>query len=329
MARNERIEIIKEIEKLRDSKVFTYLTSDRPNASSQMQKDILPIFVNQLGNNQYKNIDLFIFTHGGDIITAFGLSRLFREYSNNIGTLIPDCCHSAGTLFALGSKEIIMTKGATLSPIDPSISRPLNPAVQLNPQTPPQIIPLSVESVAGYLSLVTKEWHADKNALLSILAQKVHPLSLGDVYRTRQQIEMLATELLKQHRNDNKKIKKIVNTLSKKLGSHDYLIYPTEAYNLLGSQINKTSKVENLIWDLYTDYIKEMELGIPYDPSILLAQQPSMPRFSNATQILAIIESTNKIDKAIRKVKISEMQVQTQMGIMNQIIEETVYAGWQ
>ena len=48
MGRAERKELIKEIERFRDSKVIAYLTSDRPNATALMNKDVLPRFVNQL-----------------------------------------------------------------------------------------------------------------------------------------------------------------------------------------------------------------------------------------------------------------------------------------
>jgi len=305
---------------------------------AQMKKDILPRFANQVRTaGKHRRLDVFIFTQGGDTITAFGLARLLREFADYIGVLVPDCCHSAGTLFALGANEIVMTRAATLSPIDPSISQPLNPAVQLNPQLPPQILPLNVESVAGYRALVTKEWHADKSALLRILAARVHPLALGDVYRTRQQIAMLASQLLKQHRKDFLSIRRIVDTLSKNLGSHDYLIYLSEAKKLLGSQIVHDELTEELILKLYDEYLADMQLGVPYDPAILLAQsqqagQPGLPQVRN-TQVevaLAMIESREKTDTAIKRVNLFERQAQRPDGsISRNILEEVVFAGWE
>ena len=64
MGRKERIAIIQEIQEKRKSKVFCYLTSDRPNAEVQMKKDILPIFVQQLRHLNIKSslkIDIFMF----------------------------------------------------------------------------------------------------------------------------------------------------------------------------------------------------------------------------------------------------------------------------
>ena len=147
--RKKRIELIQKIQDLRKSKVFCYLTSDRQNASGLFAKDVLPIFSKYLRNKEeYSQIDVFIFTSGGDTLAAFGLNRLFREYTDNLNALVPDKCHSAGTLFVLGCNQILMTKSASLSPIDPSTHNPLNPAVNINGQT--QILPLNVEDLAGF-----------------------------------------------------------------------------------------------------------------------------------------------------------------------------------
>jgi len=342
MPRQDRIKIIDEIEKHRNSKVFCYLTSDRPNISVQVSKDILPIFVNQLKiNNSYDKIDLFIFTLGGDTLAGFGLARLLREYTDHVSTLIPDKCYSAGTLSALGSNEIIMTKGATLSPIDPSITRPLNPAVQLNPTQNPQLIPLSVESVAGFQSLAYEEWKiSGKRELTKIflsLAEKVHPLALGDVYRVRQQIELLASQLLKQHRCDKKNIIKIVNKLSKELGSHDYLIYRKEAIEILGKQITIDPKTEELVWNLFLDFKAEMDLGNIFDPSIILAQtQPPIrngnpvQRAQNVDLTLAIIENKDEGEKAVKRINLIENLIPQANGqFIRNINQEIISSGWQ
>jgi hypothetical protein len=339
MSRQNRIQIIQEIERIRGSKVFCYLTSDRPNASVQIDKDILPKFIDQLKiNNEYKKIDLFIFTLGGDTLAGFGLSRLLREYTDYVSALVPHKCYSAGTLFALGANEIVMTKGATLSPIDPSITRPLNPAVQLQPNQPPQLIPLSVESVAGFRSLAKEEWNITSKEqitnIFSLLASKVHPVALGDVYRIRQQIDLLASELLHQHRNDKANIKKIVRLLSKELGSHDYLIFRKEALKIFGSQIRIDSNIEKLIWDLYLDFQNEMELGIPFDLSIKLSQlqtpSPQTPRSTTIELKLALIESSESGDKAIQKINVTEQIIPQPNGQIVRIPNhEVVFSGWE
>ena len=345
MGRAERKKLIERIEQVRESKVFCLLTSDRPNMAVQLQKDILPRFVNQLRKQtDYGSIDLFVFTHGGDTLAGFGLSRLLREYANQVNLLVPDCCHSAGTLIALGCNQIVMTRAATLSPIDPSIIRPLNPAIQPIPNQPPQLIPLSVESVAGFQSLVNDAWgiKAQRHVreVLKILAEKVHPLALGDVYRVRQQTELLARELLVQHRTDNAQISKIVQTLSKGLGSHDYLIYRNEAQKIFGKQVVVDDDLEELIWDLYLDFAQEMQLGVPFDPNVVLGPHPGIPngmppqpatRKANAEIKLVLVESSAVGDMAVRRMEITEVTMAQPGGLLNRQLLPPVdtFVGWE
>ena len=171
----------------------------------------------------------------------------------------------------LGSNHIVMTRLATLSPIDPSITGPLNPVVEIQPGQR-QLVPVSVESVAGFRDLLTKVWDVkNEDSLASafkILAERVHPLALGDVVRVREQIDRLARKLLSSHRNeDGHTIGSIVTALTKGLGTHDYLISRSEARELLGGQIAPDdAETENLIWQLYQDFANEMSLGKNFDP---------------------------------------------------------------
>ena len=66
-------------------------------------KDFIPIFYEHLrAFVNVKKIDVFMFTSGGDTLAAFGLSRLVRGFTKpdgRFGVLVPEKCHSAGTLF--------------------------------------------------------------------------------------------------------------------------------------------------------------------------------------------------------------------------------------
>lgn len=317
MAWAERKKIIERIETARGSRVVCYVTSDRPNADAQINKDVIPILYDQLqafGNTS--KIDLFLFTNGGDTLAAFGIARLLREFSpKNIGVLIPLRCHSAGSLIALSANDIVMTKGATLSPIDPSILGALNPAVEVAPGQR-QVVPLSVESVAGFKDLVTLDWTIKGEDALTaafrVLAEKVHPLALGDVYRARQQIENLARTLLGTHRTDEENIAKIVQTLTRGLGSHDYPLSKTEARALFGAQIAADDRdLEKDVWDLYSDYQSEMEMRTPFDPPLLVraARAKGQQGAVRVTQRLAVIETTASGDMAEREVELTELQL--------------------
>src|SRR5713226_2526284 len=104
MPRQERLAIIQKIQKSRKSKVICYLTSDRPNAAAQVQKDVIPIFYDHLRQaSDLERVDIFLCTLGGDSLAAFGLGRLLGEFVKWFGVLVPERCHSAGTLVALGA----------------------------------------------------------------------------------------------------------------------------------------------------------------------------------------------------------------------------------
>lgn len=128
-----------------------------------------------------------------------------------------------------------------------------------------------------------------------------------------------------------------MDTFSKGLGSHDYLIYLTEARRLLGEQVTFDPAQENLIWQLYQDYAQEMRLGVPYDPAVELSRacpKPDVgtpvPRTAVVEQCLAVIESTSVCDAAIKRINLTERQISLPNGrIETQILQEVVSAGWE
>lgn len=325
--------MIRKIEAHRGSRVICCLTSDRQNAAGIIAKDFIPPFFNHLsGFRDCKKVDVFIFTQGGDTLAAFGLSRLIREFTSSFGALVPHWCHSAGTLMVLGANEIVMTRGATLTPIDPSVQGPLNPVVEVSGQRQP--MPVSVESVAGYRSLIKEDWHLnnDGTALaFRILADKINPLALGDVYRSRQQIRNLARTLLGYHRRDERNIQSIVKQLTGGLGSHDYLISRGEARQLLGSQIWKDDAgLEKLIWELYLDFKSEMNLGQFFDAGMVVnawtAAGKQLPALDE--QKVVVVESATAGDEFERAFQVLAVQAMTPAGPAQAFQVMVARAGW-
>ena len=334
MARKERIELIQRIEAHRGSRVICCLTSDRQNAGGMIAKDFIPIFFNHLLRFQDKSkVDVFMFTMGGDTLAAFGLNRVIREFSENVAVLVPEKCQSAGTLFALGANEIFMTRAATLTPIDPSINGPLNPVIEPGPGQR-QSVPVSVESVAGYRTLVKEDWRLNDEGTgiaFKILAERINPLALGDVYRSRQQIERLARTLIKYHRQDEHNIEQIVKKFTRDLGSHDYLISRKEARELLGSQVaGDDVALEALVWDLFRDFREEMKLGQIFDATMFLhssAEAGKTPPLIDE-QKAVVIEVADGGDEFERAIQVSQAQVMTPAGPVHQTQVVTVRAGW-
>ncbi len=236
---------------------MVYVTSDRRGLETQIAPDILMYFANHLDKiGDSEKISLFLYTRGGSTLAAWSLVNLIRNFCKNFEVVVPFNCHSAGTLICLGANTIVMTKQATLGPIDPSTNGLMNPQIDHNNQKVK--VPVSVEVVNGYLEMAKNDFGiSDQQALANIflsLSDKIHPLSLGEVYRTKSQILMLAKKLLANHKLEKDKEDKIINFLCSESGSHDYTIYRREAKDELGLNIEKPDdNLYEIINKIYQD----------------------------------------------------------------------------
>lgn len=281
-----RKELYSEIEKFTDSKVICYVTGDRPNSEIQIGNDVLDHFVAHLHKiGISKKISLILYSRGGNTLTGWSIVNLLKQFCEEFQVIIPSKAHSTATLIALGASTIMMTKQATLGPIDPSVNGPLNPPAP--GQNPLARIPVSVESINGYLEFAKSAGVRDEDMVKVVidLASKLHPLVLGDVYRSRSQIKMLGTRLLSNHIEDMEKIGKIVDFLCSESGSHDYTIYRREARNELGLNIATPNDEQyDFIKRLHDDYSAELCLSTPFDPNALLTQAPQQPQMVQLPQ---------------------------------------------
>ncbi|MFA7435399.1 MAG: serine protease [Bacilli bacterium] len=288
----DRIKIYNDIEALRNSKVIFYATSDRVNAGTQINPDILDYFLEHLDTFKGVNkISLILYTLGGNTLAAWNIVNLLKEFCNELEIIIPNKCRSAGTLMALGANTIIMTKQATLGPIDPSLTGPLNPII---PGTNPPIkSPVSVESVKGFFALLQEQFGVNNNIskgnAYNKLCDYVNPLLLGDVYRSQKQIKMLATKLLSSHISKKRRVKRIVNFLCSDTGSHDYTISRTEGRHLGLNIESPSEKLYDNLKLLYNDFTDEMEIFTPYDAVKILGNNNSI-NFSFKRTLLESVE---------------------------------------
>ena len=264
----DRIKLYKELEKEFDSKALVYITSDRPNMSARIAADVIDFFIVQLDKiGPCKRISLYLYTRGGDTSASWNIINLLRMYCDELQVIVPHKAHSAGTIISLGANEIVMTKQATLSPIDPSITTPLNPMI---PGTN-EYYPISVEAVRGYLDFAKEELKEAGDEVLSQiflkLTDSVPPLVLGEVYRSSAQIKMLAKRLLKNQVTDDEDVKKIIQFLCSESGSHDYTINRREAKDDLKLKIVKpTEKQYSIIKAIYDSINEELQFNNTFNP---------------------------------------------------------------
>jgi len=222
-----------------------------------------------------------------------------------------------------------MTKQAALGPIDPSINHPLNPMI---PNAPHVKAPVSVEAIRGYLDAAEEMGIKDSASLTQILidlSNKVHPLVLGQIFRSREQIRFLAKKLLKRQITDEQKTKEIIDFLCAESGSHDYTINRREAREL-GLQIeNPSDKLYAQLRKLHLSYIDELKLLEPYDPYSLLGARQTidyvLPR--------AVIESLKTgSHKFLSEGTLMKTTIQ-QMGPAGPIVQDSIndsrkFEGW-
>lgn len=282
---NTRKRLLKQISEQRNSEVISYITGDRRQLETQISPEIIDLFVQHLDAiGPVKKLSLLLHTNGGDTSAAWRLVNLLHTFCDELEVIIPTKALSSGTLISLGADRIIMTKQAALGPIDPSLNHPLNPQLPQNPQI---TSPVSVEAVRGYLDAATEDLKiTDQNVLGNILidlSNKVHPLVLGQIFRTRSQIRFLASKLIKRQVEDDDKIKEIINFLCAESGSHDYTINRREAIEL-GLNIEKPDDdLYDKLSRFHQSYVAEFDLLSPFDPYSMVPPNSSIEyRFPRA-----------------------------------------------
>jgi hypothetical protein len=337
LAVKERKELIAQLEKKLSARVLTLVTGDRQGMETRIAPDLLPLISEHLSRiGSTESIALFIYTPGGDSIAGWGLVNLLRQYCNKLQVLIPFRSLSCGTLIALGGDEIVMGKRGFLSPIDPSVASPFNPPAPGAQQVGKiSLLPVSVEDMIGFLELARKEIGMESEEsmveVLKILAEKVHPLALGAVYRAREQNSSLARRLLSNHLNNETQINQIVRQLTQELPTHNYLIGRSEASNEIGLDITIPSEeIEQLMWALYKEYESWFFLTSPVSAEQDLGKEEN----KNIRYERAAIESLNGknlvqhvfiTDKFLLKMNTTPLGMQKPI---EQIMERVSYEGW-
>jgi hypothetical protein len=101
-------------------------TKNAPGNSIQISQDdrvSFQLVVEGMRKNNDK-LDLIIHTPGGDSQATKMIVEYLRSKYKNIRVFVPITAMSAGTMIALASDEIWLTKAANLGPIDPQFMLP-------------------------------------------------------------------------------------------------------------------------------------------------------------------------------------------------------------
>jgi serine dehydrogenase proteinase len=323
-----RQDLYREIEKDRSTKVLSFVTGDRQGMETQIAPDVIDLFVDLLDKiGPTSRISLVLHTSGGQTAAAWRLVNLIRTFCDHLEVIIPAKALSAGTLISLGADLIVMTKQAALGPIDPSLSHVLGPQVPVGNQM--ARVPVSVEAVRGYLDAARKELGVEDPAelckLLIDLSNKVHPLVLGEIFRSRAQIRELAKRLICNQVKDKRKQGQVIDFLCADSGSHDYTINRREA-STLGLNIEKPSAVlYALLRKLHLSFVEEMKLLEPFSQQVILGSAQSA-KFS---LVRGVVESTDGGCYAfISEGTLTQVSVPGPTGVQQGIADQRTFEGW-
>lgn len=338
MPLQERAKLIEKIEGIRGSKVICFLTSLRQNGQGMIADDAVRKFFDQLillPDRPIPKLDIFLCSNGGSSTVPWRLVALFREFSKSFSVLIPYRAYSAASLIALGADEIIMHPFGELGPIDPTVSNAFNPTDAAG-----RPMGISVEDVRSYINFIKTTvgiTHDDELIkAVEILAQKVHPLALGNVERFISQSRMVAKKILKTHMSeetDEHQIEDIVENMASKLFFHGHPINRKEAKKELKLKVNDDlqPELESAMWDLYKDFEAEFENTSEFNPASAISNLPpflpgQLPRQVEFNLLHACIESTRLSSKYSTKRKYTELQTMQPGQVA--LREEIMSQGW-
>src|SRR5690242_7764833 len=107
MAKEDRLKILLELQRQRDSKVILFALGHRPPVQifgTMIATDSLELFekmLKQIGPS--KRISLLLHSTGGDLLAPWPIVNLLREFTSDFEVLVPRRALSAATLICLGS----------------------------------------------------------------------------------------------------------------------------------------------------------------------------------------------------------------------------------
>ena len=274
MGKAERLDLIKKIQTKRNSKLVTYVLTDRPGYNVFIGSDTPRIFYEHLDGEttKFPKLDVFVYSIGGDTSAPWRIISLFREFAEEVNILVPFRAYSAATLLAIGCDSIVMGKKGELGPIDPTVNSEFNP---VDPIVQNRTLAINVEDVTSYIELLKKFGINEQKEIgegFTKLTQAVNPVALGYINRHYSFIRMVATKLLKSHRTpfDQTKIQKIVKELIEEIYFHGHGIARSEAKDIGLNVIHPDAELEYLMWELFLEYEEDLQLNNPLNAEDIL-----------------------------------------------------------
>lgn len=191
----------------------------------RMDADNIYKSLKEIPKDTKKDILLVLYSFGGDIASAYLISKLCREFTKEkVVVAVPRFAKSAATLICCGADEIHMGSLSELGPIDPQING--LPALGLK-NTIKQIAETS--SVYPNSSILFSDY----------LAKTIKPMDLGYFDRIVESASQYAQRLLTKRCIKMKpdQIQKLADRLVYAYNDHGFVIDKLEALEIFGEKI--------------------------------------------------------------------------------------------
>lgn len=221
-------------------------------ATSYMEMEILPQLYNVLSKlSHVEKLNVVLYTKGGSVNAARRIGLLLREFAQEVTFVTPYYCESAGTLLCLSGSQILAGSMSIFTPIDPQLGAE-HGNDEASGSEPGAMscedVRLFSEMAESWFGLEREE--AQHNAL-QVLSNSIFPTTLTSFYRSAQEVQKIAMELLSYQlpeADDNHK-QRIVDKLLFGFHSHSYAITSKELEQM-GLKVRQNNSVSELAWNI-------------------------------------------------------------------------------
>ena len=238
--------LLAQLYELRHSTIFPLLFHPQTSIASWVISHIYDA-LSHLKSKIDGNIDVILFSSGGDADTAFHIGKMLHKMTNGtLSFIVTRRAASAATLLTFSGDKIFMGPPSELSPIDPQIE--VSPYRFVSAAT-------VKESALLFLREITKQPDLPKTTVEAFL-EKLPIKELVDYDRLLEHVEELAIELLKLRMiKDESEAKEVANKFVRGFKYHGRSITIDDAI-ALGLSVEELPAVQ---WDCVWEFSKKWE----------------------------------------------------------------------
>ncbi|OGP67366.1 MAG: hypothetical protein A2W27_05000 [Deltaproteobacteria bacterium RBG_16_44_11] len=216
-----------QVEKIRSSTVISYMAAQNGLVGPEdagLLVDTIEMILPE--SRKISRLDLFLNSPGGFLDSAYKITRICKEYSEEFNVIVPLAAKSAATVICLGANEIVMTVFAELGPIDPIIQHPYKPNVRVPAR--------SIKDYFEFLSSTETEKISIDQQFKTQMFNLLDPYLIGTYQTALKSSKQIAEKLLKENALKDKpqSVDEAVKKLTEYYYSHSYVINRQEARDI-------------------------------------------------------------------------------------------------